>query len=220
MFGRKLTVGATHSTGCSQRSASLRMPLQKVKCQALSVLSPSMRTCADPSSGYVSKSRAATLGQTPLHPGPRANRGAWGEESSGDAMVAIADDAPTVPEPNAAAAPTHATSARAPYLVARCFVLLVSKCFMRSVGVTPRSGVFASAGLTATGADDESRVFMNHAVRFDTVLLLFVPRRVPPARLLFSTLIALGGSRGSYTFFRLFTPGFSDFDTRCKLHPV
>jgi hypothetical protein len=134
--------------------------------------------------------------------------------------VAIADDAPTVPEPNAAAAPTHATSARAPYLVARCFVLLVSKCFMRSVGVTPRSGVFASAGLTATGADDESRVFMNHAVRFDTVLLLFVPRRVPPARLLFSTLIALGGSRGSYTFFRLFTPGFSDFDTRCKLHPV
>ena len=155
-----MTVGATHSTGCSQRSASLRMPLQKVKCQALSVLSPSMRTCADPSSGYASKSRAATDGHTPLQLGPRANLGACGEESSGEAIAAAIEEVSWPEPPNAAAAPTHATSARAPYLVARCFVRVVSKRFIRSA-VTPRSGVFASAGLTATGANDDSRVFIS-----------------------------------------------------------
>ena len=101
LFGRRLTVGATHSTGCSQRSASLRMPLQKVKCQALSVLSPSMRTCADPSSGYASKSRAATDGHTPLQLGPRANLGAFGEESSGEAIAAAIEEVSWPEPPNA-----------------------------------------------------------------------------------------------------------------------
>ena len=56
-----------------------------------------------------------------------------------------------------------------------CFVRVVSKRFIRSA-VTPRSGVFASAGLTATGASDDSRVFISCRVSFAV-------RRVRSARL-------------------------------------
>ena len=88
-----------HSSGETHRSSSDKSVLQNALCHSLSVLSPKMRTCADPLSDILRQSRGATAGHVPSHLEPPRCASSKKSDSSPESRLCCA----TV----AASAPTH-----------------------------------------------------------------------------------------------------------------